>query len=267
MTMASTGGKNDLIPVGHTTLIGTILEFDEPRGIGTVGCGERTVPFHCTAITDGSRQIEVGTVVAVRIGPARLGRLEARSVRPLVSSPGAALDGEHRPGAHSQRPDVYVPATPVTEPSPSMPVVVSAPAPEPPRPSPSVVSAAPAAAPVEPVEPVDAVEGWPVGRDSAASSWESDASATPVAGTPAVSPPAATPSVITPPAVAPAPSAPLGRVPVDTGSRDSEPEDAEDTDSSSPRPNFWSPFSVSPTGPPPTWSTPVTRRESPGDGS
>ena len=28
MTMASTGGKNDLIPVGHTTLIGTILEFD-----------------------------------------------------------------------------------------------------------------------------------------------------------------------------------------------------------------------------------------------
>ena len=265
MTMASTGGKNDLIPVGHTTLIGTILEFDEPRGIGTVGCGERTVPFHCTAITDGSRQIEVGTVVAVRIGPARLGRLEARSVRPLVSSPGAALDGEHRPGAHSQRPDVYVPATPVTEPSPSMPVVVSAPAPEPPRPSPSVVSAAPAAAPVEPVEPVepvDAVEGWPVGRDSAASSWESDASATPVAGTPAV-PPAG---------VVQAPSAPLGWVPVDAGSEDAESEDAEsedaeDTDSSSPRPNFWSPFSVSPTGPPPTWSTPVTRRESPGNGS
>ena len=200
MTMASTGGKNDLIPVGHTTLIGTILEFDEPRGIGTVGCGERTVPFHCTAITDGSRQIEVGTVVAVRIGPARLGRLEARSVRPLVSSPGAALDGERRPGAHSRRPDDYVAAPPVTEPSPSMPVVVSTPLPEPPRRSPSV-------APVEPVESDesgDAVDGWPVGRDSAASSWESDASATPVAGTPAVPPPAATPSVVTPPAVAPA---------------------------------------------------------------
>ena len=36
-------------PVGVTTLIGTVLEFDDPRGVGTVGCGDRHVPFHQAA--------------------------------------------------------------------------------------------------------------------------------------------------------------------------------------------------------------------------
>jgi hypothetical protein len=44
-------------------------------------------------------------------------------------------------------------------------------------------------------------------------------------------------------------------------------EGGGDEDDSSPHPNFWSPFSRSPAGPPPTWSTPVTPREPPADGS
>jgi len=97
----------ELVPAGDATLLGTVVEFDDPRGVGTVDCGGRSVPFHCTAITDGSRHIEVGTVVAVRIRAARLGRLEARSVHPIPGVHAAAeeqaVPGVDRPGAHSLR--------------------------------------------------------------------------------------------------------------------------------------------------------------------
>ena len=83
MTPALPAGPEDLVPVGAATLFGTVVEFDEPRGLGAVRCGARVVPFHCTAISDGTRAIAVGTEVAVRIAAGRLGRLEARSVRPL----------------------------------------------------------------------------------------------------------------------------------------------------------------------------------------
>jgi cold shock CspA family protein len=80
-----------------------VAEFDEPRGLGVVeyGPGHR-LPFHCTAITDGSRRIDVGAVVAFEISAGRLGQLEASSVRPLpgVVRPGASLipDDEEQPG-------------------------------------------------------------------------------------------------------------------------------------------------------------------------
>ncbi len=81
------------IPVGGAPLVGEVVEFDEDRGIGCIQIGDRTTPFHCTAITDGTRHIEVGTVVAIRLGAGRLGRVEARWVRPLpgVTSRGASL--------------------------------------------------------------------------------------------------------------------------------------------------------------------------------
>ena len=115
MTGASRVDGPDLIPVGGTTLIGTVLEFDDHRGVGLVGCGDRFVPFHCTAITDGSRHIEVGTVVAVRIGPARLGRFEARSVRPLPGVPATGGPGDDdRPGAPGAGPGDDYPAASVS---------------------------------------------------------------------------------------------------------------------------------------------------------
>jgi cold shock CspA family protein len=39
-------------------------------------------PFHCTAITDGSRTITVGASVSFDITPGHLGRWEATDVRP-----------------------------------------------------------------------------------------------------------------------------------------------------------------------------------------
>ena len=46
---------------------GTIAVFDDPRGIGEcIDETGRRYPFHCTAIVDGTRTIEVGT--AVRFG-------------------------------------------------------------------------------------------------------------------------------------------------------------------------------------------------------
>jgi hypothetical protein len=88
-------GPFDLVPVGHAPLVGDVVEFDEPRGLGVIeyGPGQR-LPFHCTAITDGSRQIAVGTVAAFVVAAGRLGRLEARSVRPLpgVVPPGSTLE-------------------------------------------------------------------------------------------------------------------------------------------------------------------------------
>ena len=58
MTSALAIEANDLVPVGGAPSIGNVAEFDEPRGLGVIEYGPgRHLPFHCTAITDGSRQI------------------------------------------------------------------------------------------------------------------------------------------------------------------------------------------------------------------
>ncbi len=94
MTPTYPTSPSDLVPVGRAPLIGHVVSFDEARGLGTVEFGPgRRVPFHCSVITDGSRTIDAGAVVAVRIVAGRLGILEARSVRPLpgVVTPGGSL--------------------------------------------------------------------------------------------------------------------------------------------------------------------------------
>jgi hypothetical protein len=78
------------LPAGGPPLVGEVVDFDDDRGTGLVQEGDRVLPFHCTAITDGSRRIEVGTVVALRLGAGHLGQIEARAVRPL---PGVAGHG------------------------------------------------------------------------------------------------------------------------------------------------------------------------------
>lgn len=60
------------------TAEGKVASFDEDRGLGTVVADDgRSLPFHCVAIADGSRTIEVGTRVAFRIAAGHLGRWEA----------------------------------------------------------------------------------------------------------------------------------------------------------------------------------------------
>jgi len=62
-------------------LEGTVTEFDDPRGLGTVTADDgRVLPFHCTAIADGTRTIEPGTRVTFTLRPGHLGRWEATGV-------------------------------------------------------------------------------------------------------------------------------------------------------------------------------------------
>ena len=60
---------------------GVVSAFDEPRGLGVIrGQGGEDVPFHCTAIADGSRTIPVGQAVRFTVVAGRLGRWEADRV-------------------------------------------------------------------------------------------------------------------------------------------------------------------------------------------
>ncbi len=62
---------------------GVVTSFDEPRGLGEVESADGMIhPFHCTAIADGSRDIEVGTEVVYRVVPGQSGRWEATAVTP-----------------------------------------------------------------------------------------------------------------------------------------------------------------------------------------
>lgn len=66
-------------------LRGTVTAFSDDDGLGEVTCDDGGVhPFHCTAISDGTRTVATGTPVAFELVPAHLGRLEARPVTPLA---------------------------------------------------------------------------------------------------------------------------------------------------------------------------------------
>ena len=63
---------------------GRVVAFDEHRGLGEVedlGVGRR-VPFHCTAIADGTRTIAVGAEIAFRVVTGPVGIAEAAELRP-----------------------------------------------------------------------------------------------------------------------------------------------------------------------------------------
>jgi cold shock CspA family protein len=63
---------------------GTVVAFDEARGLGAVeGADGCILPFHCTAISDGTRRIEVGTKVVFTRMPGHVGRIEARAIAPI----------------------------------------------------------------------------------------------------------------------------------------------------------------------------------------
>ena len=60
---------------------GTVTSFEDDRGLGTVTDEDGTAfDFHCTAIADGTRDIEVGRPVTFEVRPGHRGRLEARRV-------------------------------------------------------------------------------------------------------------------------------------------------------------------------------------------
>lgn len=64
-------------------LIGSVEAYDSDAGLGVVVAGSGRWPFHCTAIADGSREIDPDTTVAFQVRPAGPGRWEAFGVARL----------------------------------------------------------------------------------------------------------------------------------------------------------------------------------------
>ena len=68
-------------PVGPR--LGTVSAFDAERGLGTVTDDSgASYAFHCTALTDGTRQVVVGIRVTFVTAAGHLGRIEARRLSP-----------------------------------------------------------------------------------------------------------------------------------------------------------------------------------------
>jgi CspA family cold shock protein len=66
---------------------GRVVEFGEDAGYGFVeGDDGRRLFFHCTAIADGSRTIDVGADVVFEVVAGHMGRWEAASVSPRVAA-------------------------------------------------------------------------------------------------------------------------------------------------------------------------------------
>jgi cold shock CspA family protein len=63
---------------------GAVVAFDEATGLGAVRdeTDGREYGFHCTAITDGTRTIAVGTQVQFAVAPGHRGLWEARALTP-----------------------------------------------------------------------------------------------------------------------------------------------------------------------------------------
>ncbi len=63
-------------------LDGVVVGFDDEVGAGVVrSTGGEELPFHCTALADLSRTIEIGAEVSFVVVPGRAGRWEADRVR------------------------------------------------------------------------------------------------------------------------------------------------------------------------------------------
>ena len=63
-------------------MTGTVAEFDEAKGFGTVRTDDgRNLFFHCTQIADGTRTIPVGVNVKFEVIAGRNGRWEASDIR------------------------------------------------------------------------------------------------------------------------------------------------------------------------------------------
>jgi cold shock CspA family protein len=73
----------DSTVVEGSGVVGNVVDFDEHRGLGTVEADGTRYPFHCTAIADGSRTVEVGTTVRFEVRPGPLGRWEASHLTPV----------------------------------------------------------------------------------------------------------------------------------------------------------------------------------------
>ncbi len=63
---------------------GCVHDYDSAAGYGTLDDGEHRWWFHCTAIADGTREIEPGTAVSFELHPGRSGQWEAHKIESLT---------------------------------------------------------------------------------------------------------------------------------------------------------------------------------------
>ena len=70
----------------------TVIEFDRSVGLGRVRttAGDDAVegvehPFHATALSDGTRDIAIGTDVVCKLAAGHCGTIEASEIVPLAS--------------------------------------------------------------------------------------------------------------------------------------------------------------------------------------
>jgi CspA family cold shock protein len=81
MSTDATPTTSTVTGAGAGTATGTVTEFDDPKGWGTVTAADGAeLFFHCSAIADGTRSIEVGTAVTFAVVPGNLGRWEAAAI-------------------------------------------------------------------------------------------------------------------------------------------------------------------------------------------
>lgn len=59
---------------------GTVAEWDDAGGYGTITADGVDYFFHCTQLVDGTRTTEVGAAVAFEIVSGHLGRWEAMNI-------------------------------------------------------------------------------------------------------------------------------------------------------------------------------------------
>ncbi len=62
---------------------GTVITFDEARGLGSLDADGVIYPFHCTAMVDGSRTVAIGRSVTFGVRPAGRGQWEATAIENL----------------------------------------------------------------------------------------------------------------------------------------------------------------------------------------
>ncbi|NNN13081.1 MAG: hypothetical protein HKL81_04940 [Acidimicrobiaceae bacterium] len=58
----------------------TVVEFSSHVGLGVLDVEGRHYPFHCVSITDGSREVDVGSLVCVRLVASIGGSYQANEV-------------------------------------------------------------------------------------------------------------------------------------------------------------------------------------------
>jgi cold shock CspA family protein len=59
---------------------GTVVSFDAAAGVGEIETANARVPFHCTALADGTRVISRGAEVEFDVVPGVTGRWEAAAI-------------------------------------------------------------------------------------------------------------------------------------------------------------------------------------------